>query len=94
MMNVFGSPLKLKKIVQQYYFETVKVNGVTYNAGIRNGDELLEINGIPIKDVFVAQSILNKVKSGDYADYKIRKPDGKVIDTRVFVKKLIQFGTV
>ena len=87
-------PTKIDKDNTAILFETVKVNGVTYNAGIRNGDELLEINGIPIKDVFVAQSILNTVKSGNYADYKIRKPDGKVIETRVFVKKLVQFGAL
>jgi len=87
-------PTKIEKDSTAILFETVKVDGVTYNAGIRNGDELLEINGVPIKDVFVAQSILNKVKSGDYADYKIRKPDGKVIETKVFVKKLINFASL
>ena len=87
-------PTKINKDSTAILFETVKVNGVTYNAGIRNGDELLEINGVPINNVFVAQSILNKVKSGEYADYKIRKPDGKVIDTKVFVKKLVQFGAL
>ena len=87
-------PTKIGKDSTAILFETVKVNGVTYNAGIRNGDELLEINGVPIRNIFVAQAILNKIESGDYADYKTRKPDGRVIDSKVFVKKLINFGSL
>jgi serine phosphatase RsbU (regulator of sigma subunit) len=70
-------------------FESVKVKGVTWNAGIRNGDLLLEINHHPLSDVFAAQEILNNVKAGNFADYTIKKGD-KVIQTKVYVKKLIQ----
>jgi sigma-B regulation protein RsbU (phosphoserine phosphatase) len=73
------------------FFDKVKVNGVTWNAGIRNGDQLISINKKNITDVFVAQSILNKVKSGDYADYTFKK-GAKEIGTKVYVKKLLNFG--
>src|ERR1035437_9417243 len=73
------------------FFDKVKVNGVTWNAGIRNGDQLISINKEKITDVFVAQSILNKVKGGDYAHYTFKKGD-KEIGTKVYVKKLINFS--
>jgi serine phosphatase RsbU (regulator of sigma subunit) len=74
-------------------FESVKVNGVTWAAGIRNGDHLLEINHHVLTDVFAAQEILDKVKAGEYADYTIKHGD-KVIQTKVFVKKLIQISNL
>lgn len=74
------------------YFDLVKVEGVTWNAGIRNGDILLKINNQKLAHGTQAQTILNAVASGDYAEYLIRKPDGRLITTHVYVKKLIQFG--
>src|ERR1035437_6543292 len=75
------------------FFDKVKIIGVTWNAGIRNGDQLISINKKNITDVFVAQTILNKVKSGNYADYIFKKGD-KEIATKVYVKKLINFSQV
>ncbi|MDR3627062.1 MAG: SpoIIE family protein phosphatase [Ignavibacteriaceae bacterium] len=86
-------PTQIKQNERIILFRTVKVGGVTWNAGIRNGDRLLEINHIPFTDVFVAQEILNKVKAGDYADYTIQK-GGKVSHTKVYVKKLIEIGSL
>jgi phosphoserine phosphatase RsbU/P len=75
------------------FFDKVKVNGVTWNAGIREGDELISINKEKIKDVFVAQRILDKVNGGDYAHYTFKKGD-REISGRVYVKKLINFAQV
>jgi serine phosphatase RsbU (regulator of sigma subunit)/uncharacterized membrane protein len=75
-------------------FQAVKINGVAYNAGIRNGDQLLEISGEKIDETLRAQEILNRVDAGKYADYKIRKPSGEIISTKVYIKKLIQFGSL
>jgi serine phosphatase RsbU (regulator of sigma subunit) len=75
------------------FFEKVKVNGVTWNGGIRDGDQLISINKLKITDVFVAQSILNKVKAGDYADYTFKRGD-KEIKTTVYVKNLYNFSQV
>jgi len=72
-------------------FQSVKTNGVAYNAGIRNGDHLLEISGVKIIDVLKAQEILNRVTEGSYADYKVRKANGEILSTKVYIKKLIQF---
>ncbi len=72
--------------------EHVKVDGVTWNAGIRNGDFLVAINGIKIKNTLQAQLILDEVKSGEFAKYEVRKADGQILNTKVYVKKLIQFG--
>lgn len=75
------------------YFRLVKVGGVTWNAGIRDGDQLVEIAGIPVENVFQAQSILDKFEYGDYAEYKYLR-DGKLYTTKVFIKKLVQFGSL
>lgn len=73
------------------YFDLVKYGGVAWNAGIRNGDRLLKINENNLKTTAQAQRILNAVKSGDSAKYVIKKKDGKILETKVYVKKLIQF---
>ncbi|MGA7837799.1 MAG: SpoIIE family protein phosphatase, partial [Ignavibacteriaceae bacterium] len=73
------------------HFSLVKEDGVAWNAGIRNGDYLLKINGHNIKNTQQAQAILNLMNYGEYADYVVKKKDGTVLKTKVFVKKLIQF---
>ncbi len=73
-------------------FENVKVNGVTWNAGIREGDYLISINGERIKEPLQAQRILNKVEAGDYANYTVKKKNDKLINTKVYIKKLINFS--
>ncbi len=75
-------------------FDKVKVNGVSWNAGIRNGDQLLKINSIPLKNTTQAQKILNGFKSGELADYTVKKKDGEILQTKVYVKKLVQFGAL
>lgn len=78
----------------QIKFDLVKVKGVAWNAGIRNGDILLGINGTKVNTTIQAQLILDEVKGGEYADYEVKKTDGKIIHTKVYVKKLIQFGSL
>ncbi len=83
------SPTKTSKGMV-LHFDFVKKNGVTWNAGIRDGDQLLAINGIPIKSDMQAQNILDKVKAGNYAEYKVKSGD-KVFTTKVLVKKLVRY---
>jgi serine phosphatase RsbU (regulator of sigma subunit) len=72
-------------------FNNVKENGVTWQAGIRDGDELLSIDGIRTRTTAIASKILDRVQSGDYATYTV-KQNGKIFETRVLVKKLINFN--
>jgi len=81
---------KTKKDSAVIFFNFVKIDGVTWNAGIRDGDQLLEIDGVPLQTTFQAQGILNKFEKGEYADYKYSR-DGKIYTTKVYVKKLIRF---
>lgn len=76
----------------ELFFHNVKQDGVTWNAGIRDGDQLLEINNIPIESAFQAQENLNSFKYGELAPYKVKKPDGEILETKVYVKKLVEFG--
>ncbi len=82
-------PKKISKNQSEIIFQSVKVGGVTWNAGIRDGDELVEINNQKLPSPTAAQNILDKVKAGHYADYTIKK-DGKLIHTKVYIKKLVR----
>ncbi|MEE9571585.1 MAG: hypothetical protein V3W20_00890, partial [Candidatus Neomarinimicrobiota bacterium] len=87
-------PKKISKDSTALFFDLVKVDGVTWNAGIRNGDELLAINEQIFDYDLQAQEILNRVKGGEYADYLVKKPNGEIVTTKVYIKKLIQYGSL
>ena len=84
-------PKKVNADSSAIYFKFVKENGVTWNAGIRDDDQLLEINYIPIKTTTQAQKILNKFDSKEFADYTVLH-NGKITNTKVYIKKLVNFG--
>lgn len=75
-------------------FKSVKVNGVTWDAGVRDDDFLIAINKNKITSTTQAQIILNKVAGGEYADYTVKKSTGEILKTRVLVKKLINFAAL
>lgn len=83
-------PTKVSQDSTMLHFDVIKVNGVTWNAGIRNGDLLVAINGIVTKTSSIAQNTLNFVKAGEYADYTVER-NGKIFKTKVLIKKLIQY---
>lgn len=77
-----------------YFFTNVKVDGVAWQAGIRDGDQLLKINDYIVRNDQVAQSVLNLVDEEKFADYIVKKPDGTIFQTKVKIKKLIAFGSL
>jgi serine phosphatase RsbU (regulator of sigma subunit) len=85
------TPQKVAKDSVKIVFQFVKENGVTWSAGIREGDELIAIDGVRTYNTVTATVVLDKVHSGDYATYTV-KNNGKVFDTKVQVKKLINFS--
>jgi serine phosphatase RsbU (regulator of sigma subunit) len=84
-------PAKINPDSTAVFFDFVKVEGVTWNAGIRDGDQLIEIGGKTILNTSQAQAILNKFESGEFAEYKYMR-NGEIVTTKVYIKKLIQFG--
>ena len=86
-------PKQVSKDSVAVFFDLVKINGVTWNAGIRNGDQLLEIDGKTIHSTFQAQRILNHFTGGEYAEYRFLK-DGEIFTSKVYIKKLVQFGAL
>jgi len=86
-------PKKVSADSVAIYFDIVKVEGVTSNAGIRNGDQLIAINEVILHSTPQAQTILNAVESGDYANYVVMR-NGEIFETKVRVKKLIQYGNL
>jgi len=83
-----------KKISQdsvKIIFQSVKIQGVTWNAGIRDNDELIAIDGVQTRTTMVASQVLDKVPAGDYATYTVSNGK-KVFETQVLIKKLINFG--
>ena len=83
-------PEKVSKDSTAIYFDRVKIGGVTWNAGIRDGDQLLEIGGKLLQNTIHATIVFNSFKSGEYAEYKYLS-NGKIHTTKVYVKKLISF---
>ncbi|MBI1939765.1 MAG: SpoIIE family protein phosphatase [Ignavibacteriales bacterium] len=83
-------PKLISKDSLAIFFDQVKVDGVTWQAGIRDGDQLIAIDGKKTRTLFVATQILDKVQKGDYATYTVKR-NGEVFDTPVLVKKLINF---
>lgn len=75
------------------YFDKVKIGGVSWNAGIRDGDYLLKINDVRIDQVYTASYVLNALKAGEFAKYEVEH-NGQIFQTRVFVKKLINFSNL
>ncbi|MCK5456079.1 MAG: hypothetical protein KAI45_03065, partial [Melioribacteraceae bacterium] len=84
-------PRDVSKDSVGFFFESVKFEGVAWNAGIRDGDQLIAINDKNIKYLHEASLELNKMGSGDSAKYTIMRND-QIIETKVEVKKLIQLG--
>jgi Serine phosphatase RsbU, regulator of sigma subunit len=64
--------------------------GVTEQAGIKNGDILVKIDGQRFSQDFNAQSMIN-AKVGSYATYTLER-NGTQFDTRVLILKLINLG--
>jgi serine phosphatase RsbU (regulator of sigma subunit) len=85
------TPQEVSKDSLGFFFEDVKLDGVTWVAGIRDGDQLLRINNKPILKLMEASSILNSMAEGDSALYTVSRND-EIFETKVVVKKLIQFG--
>ncbi len=84
-------PQEVSKDSLGFFFDEVKVDGVTWKAGIRDGDQLLKINDQPILHDYEATAILNSMAEGDSALYAISRDD-EIFETKVEVKKLIHFS--
>ncbi|MGA3244572.1 MAG: SpoIIE family protein phosphatase [Bacteroidota bacterium] len=65
--------------------------GVADQAGVRNGDVLLAINGKKFKDGQDAMLIINAIKRNDYAEYLIER-DGATFTTKVQVLKVFDIS--
>lgn len=85
------TPQEVSKDSLGFFFEDVKLDGVTWQAGIRDGDQLLKINNKQILWLNDATAILNTMAEGDSALYTVSRND-EIFETKVVVKKLIQFG--
>jgi len=51
----------------------VTENGVSYEAGIREGDSILYLNGLEFKSDAEYQKILNQSKEGEYINYTVKR---------------------
>lgn len=71
-------------------FSNVKIDGVAYNAGIREGDILLRVDGRPIEDSFTTQEYLNTLPEGTVVQYTVSRNDS-VFEAPVKIKKLVGF---
>lgn len=81
---------RVSKDTVAVYFDLVKEGGVTWEAGIRDGDRLLAINGVEIRNTLTAQYLLNQVAGGDSA-YYLYQSNGEEYESYVEIKKLVNF---
>ena len=84
---------RVSKDTVAVYFDLVKEGGVSWEAGIRDGDRLLAINGVEIRNTLTAQYLLNQVAGGDSA-YYLYQSNGHEYESYVEIKKLVNFGAL
>jgi len=95
-----GIGVIVDKIEGNYYFVQVEENEPAFKAGVRTGDQILEINGLDLKNNDVEPSKLIKGQAGTILHLKILKPDEispKAIEiTRqtVVVKNVLYAGMI
>lgn len=75
------------------YFNLVKFEGVTWNAGIRDGDDFLKIDGKKLRNVEHASYLADRKASGDSLVFTVSR-NGQVFDATIKVKKIIEFGSL
>lgn len=56
-------------------FDSVKKDGVTWNAGIRNGDLFLAVDSIDVIDTQIIQHYINNLKEDQSVTYKVQRGD-------------------
>jgi phosphoserine phosphatase RsbU/P len=61
--------------------------GVADQAGIKNGDILVKINGKPFKNSGVAMVVINQIPFREYATYTIER-NGNIFDTKIQILKV------
>lgn len=83
------SPAKNDSGEIEFVFRGVKFEGVTWNAGIRDGDVLLEINGKTFETAFEANRIILEM-DGNIAEYKVKRNE-EIFTTNVQIKRLVNF---
>ena len=65
-------PKDIDKDSMAIFFDVVKVGGVTWQAGIRNGDQFLAMNNQKLSSTTGAQYMLNKFKEGEIVHYTVK----------------------
>ncbi len=69
-------------------FKDVKKDGVTWNAGIRDNDTLISVDGEKANSLIQMNIILSDKNEGDIVFYKVKHGE-KIFEAPVLVKKLI-----
>ncbi len=83
--------IKVSEDSTKIIFDNVKVNGITWNAGIRNGDEFLKIGKKKLRSIYQATYLADSKNTGDSLTYTYLR-NGEIFVTKLPVKKLIEFG--
>lgn len=87
------TPHKISKDSLTIIFSEVKKGGVAENAGIKNGDQLLEIDGKRVRTAMEAAQVFNSFPAGKTVEYTIVQ-DGTIKKVSITVKKFINFANV
>lgn len=81
---------KISKDSIRIYFDLVKVDGLTWNAGIRDGDDFLKIDGKRLRNLSHASYLADRKAAGDSLKFTVSR-NGNIFETKIKVKKLIEY---
>jgi C-terminal processing protease CtpA/Prc len=73
---------KIGKDSVRIYFDKVKFEGLTWNAGIRDGDNFLKIDGKRLRNTAHASYLADRKEAGDSLIFTVSR-NGDVFDTTI-----------
>ncbi len=84
---------KIGKDSVRIYFDLVKFEGLSWDAGIRDGDDFLKIDGKRLRNMPHASYLADRKEAGDSLVFTVSR-NGEVFDTTIKVKKLIEYANL
>ena len=84
-------PKSVNKDSTVFVFDQVKFEGAAWNAGIRDGDYLIKINGKPATNAYTANESIINGPDRDTAIFTVLR-NGEYFDTEVHLKRFVNFS--
>ncbi len=76
VLSILG--IKLDKKEKKFVISQIRRNSPAYDSGLQEGDEVLEINRIPIKDEGSLDKALRRVRPGSFVLFRVKRKERKL----------------